>query len=66
MSKVLADFSTKKTTIFSNSNTPKDIQSNIIQIAVVKATGTIEKYISLPAFLSKNKSKAVQGLIDKT
>lgn len=44
----------EKTSIFFNPNTPRDVQANIIKIARVKATGTLEKYIGLLPFQERN------------
>lgn len=43
----------EKTSIFFSSNTPRDIQHNIIHITGIKPTSTLEKYLGLPALLGK-------------
>lgn len=55
-----------KASIFFNHNTPSDVRHMIIQIFVVKATGTMEKYLGLPTLIGRSKNGAFQRLIDKT
>lgn len=54
-----------KTSIFFSSNTPRDIQFNIIQIVGIKAAGTLEKYIGLPAFWIRTIPKLFKVLLIK-
>lgn len=45
----------EKNSIYFSSNTPKDSQRNITHIAGIKATGSFEKYLGLPAFWERTR-----------
>lgn len=54
-----------KTSIHFNANTPREVRITILQIARVRATGTFEKYLSLPTIVGVNKAKSFNNLLDK-
>lgn len=56
----------EKTSLFFGKNTPTDVKHNITLIGGVKAHGSFEKYLGLPAVMGKNKTKCFQNLVDRT
>lgn len=54
-----------KTSIYFSANIPKEVRSNVLQIASVRATSTFEKYVDLPTIVGANKAKSFHNLLDK-
>lgn len=55
----------KDKTSFS-SNILVDVKNTITSIAGIREMDTLEKYLGLPTFLGRNKSKKFQILLDRT
>lgn len=55
-----------KTSIFFSKNTPSAMRQMSAQISRVQATGSMEKYLGLPALIGRSNIKAFQRLIDRT
>lgn len=55
-----------KTSLFFSKNTPTNVKHNITLIAGVKAHGSFQKYLGLPAIMEKNKTRCFQNLVYRT
>ncbi|XP_042944638.1 uncharacterized protein LOC122278523 [Carya illinoinensis] len=55
----------EKSSINFSKNTPSENKSTILQIAGVNATGSFEKYLSLPTMVGKAKTTSFHNLIDR-
>ncbi|KAF5442887.1 hypothetical protein F2P56_035499 [Juglans regia] len=55
----------EKSSIFFSKNTRHEIQSSILSIAGIKASGPFERYLGLPSYIGRSKSRAFFPILDR-
>ncbi|XP_042972903.1 uncharacterized protein LOC122304700 [Carya illinoinensis] len=55
----------EKTSIFYNRNTRKEVQQAILQQAGLRAHGPFDKYLGLPSYVGRQKTKAFTSIVDR-
>lgn len=55
----------EKTSLFFSNNTNQVTRDYIMQVAGLRASSNMEKYLGLPSLIGKSKVKAFQGIVEK-
>ncbi|XP_042983236.1 uncharacterized protein LOC122312642 [Carya illinoinensis] len=55
----------EKTSIYFSKNTPYEIKAMILSIAGVRSSCSYERYLGLPAFVGRSRSKAFSSILDR-
>ncbi|XP_041015991.1 uncharacterized protein LOC121258495 [Juglans microcarpa x Juglans regia] len=55
----------EKSSIFFSKNTRQEIQNSILSTAGIKASGPFERYLGLPSYIGKSKSRAFFPILDR-